>query len=108
MPLATDSEMVKRLFAAAPAPLLVLAPDAPRFTVVEVNDAYLSTTMATREGIVGRGLFEVFPASPDDAEATGVGNLRTSLERALSSGCTKASSPNRSAQISTSSGIPIR
>ena len=30
---------------------------------------------------MGRGLFEVFPDNPDDTTATGVGDLRTSLER---------------------------
>ena len=80
-----DPELAERLFAAAPTPFLVLAPDPPRFTIVAVNDAYLAATMTTREGIIQRGLFEVFPDNPDDANATGVGNLRASLERALKS-----------------------
>jgi hypothetical protein len=37
--------------------------------------------MTVREEILGRGLFEVFPDNPDDPEATGVGNLRASLDR---------------------------
>jgi PAS domain S-box-containing protein len=39
--------------------------------------------MTRREDILGRGLFEVFPDNPDDAAATGVGNLKASLDRVL-------------------------
>ncbi|MFC3713337.1 PAS domain-containing protein [Sphingoaurantiacus capsulatus] len=72
-----------RLFQASPAPFLVLAPDAPRFTIMEVNDAYLAATMTTRESIVGRGVFEAFPDNPDDPTIEGVSTLRASLERVL-------------------------
>src|SRR5262245_39209412 len=39
--------------------------------------------MTQREQIMGRGLFDVFPDNPDDPGATGVHNLRRSLERVL-------------------------
>lgn len=70
------------LFESAPNLYLVLAPD-DKFTIVAVSAAYLRATMTVREQIVGRGLFEVFPDNPDDPHATGVANLRASLERAL-------------------------
>src|SRR5687767_13654079 len=69
---------------AAPDLYLVLRADAPRFTIAAVSDAYLRATLTTREGpsgIIGRGLFEVFPDPPDDPNATGTRNLRSSLER---------------------------
>ena len=66
------------LFESAPGLYLVLDPE---LVIVAVSDAYLRATMTTREDILGRGLFEVFPDNPDDPEATGVGNLRASLER---------------------------
>jgi signal transduction histidine kinase/ActR/RegA family two-component response regulator len=68
----------KRLFEAGPGLMLLLAPD---LTIVAVSDAYLRATMTAREEIVGRGLFEVFPDNPLDPAATGVSNLRASLER---------------------------
>jgi signal transduction histidine kinase/ActR/RegA family two-component response regulator len=68
----------KSLFESAPGSFLVLDPD---LIIVAVSDAYLRATMTSREEIVGRGLFEVFPDNPDDPEATGEGNLRASLER---------------------------
>ena len=66
------------LFETAPGPYLVLTPD---LTIAAVNDAYLTATMTKRDEIVGRGLFVVFPDNPDDPAATGVRNLRTSLDR---------------------------
>jgi formate hydrogenlyase transcriptional activator len=70
----------RTLFLSVPGLYLVLAPD---LTIVAVSDAYLLATMTKREEILGRGIFEVFPDNPADAAATGVRNLRTSLERVL-------------------------
>jgi signal transduction histidine kinase/ActR/RegA family two-component response regulator len=70
-----DFELV---FQNAPGLYLVLDPD---LVIVAVSDAYLRATMTVRDEIVGRGIFDVFPDNPDDGEATGVGNLRASLER---------------------------
>jgi PAS domain S-box-containing protein len=70
------------IFAAAPGPYLLLAADAD-FTIVAVNDAYCIATLTTRERLVGRPLFEAFPDNPADPSATGVRNLRASLEHVL-------------------------
>src|SRR6187549_2361874 len=74
------------LFEGSPDILLVLLPDAPRFTMVAATEARLRATHTTREQTLGRGLFEVFPDNPDDSEATGTSNLRASLERVLRTG----------------------
>lgn len=71
------------LFEAAPGLYLVLLPDAPKFTIVAVDDAYAHATNTLRENIIGKGLFEVFPDNPDDPQADGTSNLRASLERAI-------------------------
>jgi len=71
----------RALFESAPGLYLVLAPD---FTIVAVSDAYLRATMTARDAILGRGLLEVFPDNPDDPAATGVANLRASLDRVVS------------------------
>jgi signal transduction histidine kinase len=71
------------LFDSSPDVLLVLLPDAPRFTMVAATDSRLAATHTTRGETVGRGLFEVFPDNPDDADATGMNNLRASLERVI-------------------------
>jgi signal transduction histidine kinase len=71
------------LFEASPDILLVLLPDAPRFTMVGATEARLAATHTTRE-TMGRGLFEQFPDNPDDPSATGTNQLRASLMRVLS------------------------
>ncbi len=70
----------RALFESAPGLYLVLTRD---LTIVAVSEAYLRATMTTREGILGRPLFEVFPDNPDDPAADGVRNLRASLGRVL-------------------------
>lgn len=72
------------LFEESPDILLVLRPDAPRYTMVAATNARLAATHTTREQIIGKGLFELFPDNPDDATATGTANLRASLDRVLS------------------------
>jgi len=71
----------RRFFEASPGLFMVLNPE---LNIIAVTDAYLAATMTQRDKIIGRHLFEVFPDNPDDDEATGTGNLRASLERALS------------------------
>jgi len=68
----------RALFEAAPGLFLVLDPE---LRIVAVSDAYLAATMIRRDDVLGRGIFEVFPDNPNDPGATGVGNLRASLER---------------------------
>jgi PAS domain-containing protein len=72
----------RTLFESAPGLYLVLTPD---WHIVAVSDAYLRATLTEREKVVVRALFKVFPDNPDDPQATGVGNLRASLERVLRS-----------------------
>ena len=70
----------RALFESAPNLYLVLTPE---FQIVAASDAYLRATMTQRESVLGRSLFEVFPDNPDDPTASGVRNLRASLERVL-------------------------
>jgi signal transduction histidine kinase len=51
--------------------------------ILDATDAYLDATMTTRDSIVGRKLFDVFPDNPDDVGATGESNLNSSLERVI-------------------------
>lgn len=99
-----DGQLYRALFASAPTPFLLLSADAPRFTITDVNEAYLAATMTTRDEIVGRGLFDAFPDNPDDPGATGARNLRASLERAISSGRTDAM-PRQKYDIARPDGV---
>lgn len=71
------------LFEASPHPYLILRPDAA-FTIMAVNDRYLSATGTQRDAIVGHGLFEIFPDNPNDKSVSGVGDLHMSLNRVVS------------------------
>lgn len=66
------------LFESVPGLYLVLDPE---LRIRAVSNAYLAATLTHRNSILGRGIFEVFPDNPDDPEATGVANLRRSLDR---------------------------
>ncbi|MBB3349841.1 ATP-binding protein [Sphingomonas sp. BK069] len=84
-PLSADTDY-PQVFLACASPMLLVAADAPDFTVTDVNQAYLAATMRTRESLVGRALFEAMPDNPDDPVATGTRNLRSSMEQAIASG----------------------
>jgi two-component system CheB/CheR fusion protein len=58
-------EIFKIIFEKSPGSLLVKA-DAPHFTIMAANEAYLTITNATREIIIGKGFFQVFPDDDDD------------------------------------------
>lgn len=81
---AAEAPNYRRIFDAAPGCYLILD---PQLRIVAVTDAYLRATMTERAQILGRGLFEVFPDNPDDAQAKGTTNLRGSIERAVRRRC---------------------
>ncbi len=73
----------RNLFETAPGLFLVIRRD---FMLVAASDAYLAATMTKRHEIVGRLIFEAFPRDPADLSATGVDNVRASIERVLLTG----------------------
>ncbi len=70
-------------FKISPTPSLVLYPDAPKFTIAEVNDAYLEATSSKRIDLIGKGIFEAFPDNDSDPTADGVKNLSQSLHTVI-------------------------
>ena len=62
---------------------IIVANDAPRWTILAVNDVYLALTHKVRATLVGEPLFEAFPQSHEtDAEA-GTHNVEDSLIKAV-------------------------
>lgn len=55
----------------------------PHLTLIGASDAYLREAFLTREHIMGRHLFDVFPDNPNTPELTSSANLRASIERAI-------------------------
>lgn len=70
----------QHLFESIPGLYLVLSPE---LIIVAVSDAYLKATLTERSKIIGHDIFEIFPDNPDDPSASGVGNLRASIQRVL-------------------------
>lgn len=69
-----DAGDFRLLFEQSPDELVVLLPDAPRFTQIAATEAWLRATQTTREQTIGVGLFE---------NACGTAELRASLECVL-------------------------
>jgi len=68
------------VFAATPSPYLVLRPN---LVIADANSAYLRATGRSRDDLIGRHVFDAFPANPADPHADGVTNLNASLQRVL-------------------------
>lgn len=71
------------IFQALPGMVALLTPD---LVYVDVNEDFLRYSGCTREQLIGRYLFDVFPDNPNDPRATGVRNLEASLRRVLANG----------------------
>ncbi|MBC7525040.1 MAG: PAS domain S-box protein, partial [Flavobacterium sp.] len=55
-----DQEALLEFFRISPTPCLVLLPNAPFYTIVEVNYSYLDITNSNREDLIGKGISEIF------------------------------------------------
>jgi PAS domain S-box-containing protein len=58
-----DSKSLIEIFKVLPTPTMVLLPDAPVFTIVEVNDAYLKLSNTQREDLIGQGFCDTFASN---------------------------------------------
>jgi PAS domain S-box-containing protein len=76
----------RRLFDAVPHPLLVLDLD---LRVMEANPAYCAILGRSREALLGREAFSLFPDNPGDPAADGVKAVRTSMMVARDTGQTQ-------------------
>ena len=69
------------LFAASPYPYLLIDTG---FIIIGANPAYLRSTGRTADDIVGKNIFDAFPANPADPDSTNLDEVRTSIELAIS------------------------
>ncbi|GAA4341944.1 PAS domain S-box protein [Flaviaesturariibacter amylovorans] len=72
-----------RVFRAVPGNSIVLRPDAPGFTIVTATEDYCRTSGRSAAELAGKGMFEAFPAPPDDPGHNGTRQLRASLDTVL-------------------------
>ncbi|HEX6931446.1 MAG TPA: PAS domain-containing protein [Streptosporangiaceae bacterium] len=66
----------REVFRTMPGALALLKPDG---TILDVNDGYLESSGRSREQLLGRNVFDVFPQNPDDPSVLGPVQLRDSL-----------------------------
>ncbi len=71
------------VFQALPGAVALLTRD---LVYADANEAFLSVSGRSREQLVGRYLFDVFPDNPNDLSANGMRNLQASLERVMATG----------------------
>lgn len=69
------------LFDASSYPYLLIATD---YIIIGANPAYLRATGRTAEEILGKHIFDAFPANPADPGSTNLEEVRTSIELAIS------------------------
>ncbi|HMH33181.1 MAG TPA: PAS domain S-box protein [Puia sp.] len=80
-----SDEGYKDIFTGVPAAILIIDTDAPLYTILEVNEAYLAATNSTRETLMGKSVFAVFPANPTDEDSKNIERTIFSFEQAISS-----------------------
>ena len=73
----------RAVFDASPRPLLLMAADAPKFTMVAVNAAHAQAFATTPQALQGWGVLEVFPADPSPAVIEFREAIRASLTRVM-------------------------
>jgi PAS domain S-box-containing protein len=89
----TSSEIDYRaVFDALPGALALLAPD---LVILDVNRDYLEVTGRTGEELIGRDIFEAFPANPAVNDRDMQRDLRVSLETVLATGIRDATGTKR-------------
>ena len=80
-----SADIFRAVFESSPRPLLLIAADPPKFTMLAANEAHARTFWTTPAALQGRGVFEVFPETPNDDLALFMDSIRQSLERVLAS-----------------------
>src|ERR1700712_1408178 len=76
-------EAYKEIFYNSTAAMLIVSTDAPAYTMLDVNNAYLNATHTTRGDIVGKSVFGVFPANPTDNVSKNIERTIFSFEQAI-------------------------
>jgi len=80
-----SADIFRAVFESSPRPLLLIAADPPKFTMLAANEAHARTFWTTPAALEGKGIFEVFPESPNEDLALFMDSIRQSLERVLAS-----------------------
>ena len=73
----------KNIFNLTQSALLIIAPDAPLYTIIDANNAYLAATNSKREELINQSVFAAFPANPTDEVSKNIERTIYSFEQAI-------------------------
>jgi len=77
------TEQIKSVFNSSPTGSIILHPDAPNFTIIYANEAFLRVANSRLEDIIGKHAFEAFPANQTDDKLANRTDLADSINHAL-------------------------
>jgi PAS domain S-box-containing protein len=83
MPTSASNIGYRDIFMNTPAAILVIDIDAPRYTILDANDAYCQVTNTRREALVGTSVFGSFPANPTDEVSRNIEMTHYSFQQAI-------------------------
>lgn len=81
-----SSKLYSTVFQLLPIPALVLAADAPRFTIIDANSNFKNIVKGNPKNLIGKSFFDVFPFKPDDPSISEGKVMFQSLLTVLESG----------------------
>jgi PAS domain S-box-containing protein len=76
LPITTSQSILDPIFKALPGLYLIMKPD---LSIVDATDAYLKTTKASREAMLGKYFFDVFPNNPATPDQNSAQEFEESL-----------------------------
>jgi PAS domain S-box-containing protein len=93
------------VFSAIPLPAVIINVDAPHFTIIEVNTAYLKLAGKSKDQLIGSRLSEIFPDIPGNPNVDGVKNLTKLLNQVIKTGNESSNKVQRYKVNSNKSGV---
>ncbi len=81
-----ENNYLNKIFKFSPVPSLLLFPDAPNFSIADVNTAFVKVISIRKSNLAGKGIAEAFPYQPEDLTSGFIFNLRQSLLTVISTG----------------------
>jgi PAS domain S-box-containing protein len=78
-----SQQVYKTLFYSNISAQMVIGIDAPSFTILDVNKAYLDATNSTRGALVNKPVFSAFPANPHDRDSENITRSIYSFNQAI-------------------------
>jgi len=76
-------EVYRNIFYSNISAHLVIGIDAPDYTILDVNNAYLKATNTSRDALLNKPVFSAFPENPNDRESENIARSTFSFKEAI-------------------------